>query len=126
MLTKIDVHRKRPRTYNPKSLGNVLYGFCVIEGKIKCARKLFWVYMEYHKKRIRHFISLLVANETPKKNRGKNENCRTNASPEEIIEKIHEHIMSFPVKQDKYGNRDIKFSFLYKILGNQSNLWVLF
>lgn len=60
-------------------------------------------------KRVRRLISLLVAGETPKECRGKSSNSRTKAVPGEVIEKIHEHINSFPVKEARYANRNIKY-----------------
>lgn len=139
LLTKVDVRRKRPRTDNPKSRAcNILYSVFCDGQKHKVCKKAFLSLYGVSQKRIRRLISLLVAGETPKENRGKSKNSRTKAVPGAIIEKVHEHITSFPVKEARYANRNIKYLnaeltvkimhslFCTKYQDIKVNLWFLF
>lgn len=110
LLTKTDVQRKRPRTDNPKSRAcNALYSVLCDGTKHKVCKKAFLSLYGVSEKRIRCLLSLLVVGQTPKENRGKSVNSRVKAVPGVIVEKVHEHIMSFPVKEARYANRNIKY-----------------
>lgn len=109
-ITKVDVKRKIPRGNDPKPRAcNALYSVFCDGNKEDVCKKDFLSLYGVTPKRVRRLLSLLVAGKTPKECRGKSSNSRSKAVPGAVIEKIHEHIKSFPVKEARNANRNIKY-----------------
>lgn len=108
LIEKHDKKAHRPRQDNPKSRQCSFKYFVLKQGsKINVCKQAYISLHGISAGRVRRLCDLLFQGCLPKDKRGMNE--KANVIKPEICKAIHEHILSFPVKNTHYGGKQIKY-----------------
>lgn len=113
LIEKKELHRKRPRSAEPKKREFTFIYHIKIEGvRRKVCKIAFCSIHGISQKQVRRLCDLLKTNEQPIDQRGKSDGSRSNALSGDTLTKVREHIESFPVKCVHYYNNDTSSYYL--------------
>lgn len=108
LIVKKDVKQRRPRNPEGKQrAASFIYNVQVGSNRVKVCRKTFLNLHSVTQKRVFRLTKLLLNGDTPNDKRG--QNPAPNATSHEIQQLMHNHIMSYPVKETHYGNKEVKY-----------------
>lgn len=110
LIESSEVKRRRSKNPEPaKNRANSFTYFCRVGSvKQKVCRKAFMILHSIKNKAVFRLARLVVSGEVPKDCRGRHEN-RGNALSNEVIQKIDQHILSFPCKESHYSTKLVKY-----------------
>lgn len=108
LIEKHDKKAYRPRKDDPKSRQCCFKYFVLKQGsKINVCKQAYISLHGISLGRVRRLCDLLLLGQVPKDKRGMNE--KANTIKPEVCKAIHDHILSFPVKNTHYGGKQVKY-----------------